>query len=118
MNATSLGKAMIARDAMALRAMAQDILRDPRGIIPYFPDSTEASTAERAGAAAVLDLLATRSGVAVPDWVKSVPPLDPPMFAVATAETMPRLRALCLAESPEPLRRRGFHAPPDFLTFA
>jgi hypothetical protein len=40
------------------------------------------------------------------------------MFVVKSAETMPRLRHLCETQSPEPLRRRGFLAPPDFLTFA
>ncbi len=31
--------------------------------------------------------------------------------------TMKYLWALCEAESPEPLRKRGFYAPPDYLAF-
>jgi hypothetical protein len=31
---------------------------------------------------------------------------------------MPRLRRLCESEGPEPLRRRGLFAPPEFLTHA
>jgi hypothetical protein len=43
--------------------------------------------------------------------------LDGPSW-VAAAETLPRLRRLCEEEGPEPLRRRGLLAPPDFLTAA
>ena len=38
--------------------------------------------------------------------------IPPPAFQDA------RLRALCEAESPEPLRKRFLYAPPNFLEFA
>jgi hypothetical protein len=41
-----------------------------------------------------------------------------PLALAAGVVELPRLRRLCEEEGPEPLRRRGFLAPPEFLTFA
>jgi hypothetical protein len=58
------------------------------------------------------------------DWSRATEPqgLDAIASALAAGlvevEALPRLRRLCEQEGPEPLRRRGLLAPPDFLTAA
>lgn len=69
-------------------------------------------------AAGVVELLAGRARQAPPTWTSRVPPLGQPFFLVRSAMSMPRLRRTCELEGPEPLRRRGLLAPPDFLTAA
>jgi hypothetical protein len=69
-------------------------------------------------AAGVIELLASRAGETPPAWTAKIPPAPKRIFLVRAAETMPRLRALCEREGPEPLRRRGLLAPPEFLTVA
>jgi hypothetical protein len=69
-------------------------------------------------AAGVTELLASRAGQAPPSWTAKVPASPQQRFLVRAAETMPRLRRLCESEGPEPLRRRGLFAPPEFLTHA
>ena len=53
-----------------------------------------------------------------PSWTSAVPAVPERIFLVRAAESLPRLRRLCEEEGPEPLRRRGLLAPPDFLTAA
>jgi hypothetical protein len=48
-------------------------------------------------------------------WIFS---LKEPVYLVNAAIKMPRLRILCEEQSPEPLRKRGFLAPPNFLESA
>ena len=69
-------------------------------------------------AAALLELLAQRTGRPAPQWTRDIGAVPTPMFLLEAAVRMPRLRLLCESESPEPLRKRGLYAPPDFLTFA
>src|SRR5688500_9264033 len=69
-------------------------------------------------AAGVAELLASRAGQAPPVWTAAVPGVDEPLFLVRAAARMPRLRASCETEGPEPLRKRRLLAPPDFLTAA
>jgi hypothetical protein len=54
----------------------------------------------------------------VPAWTQQVPPLAVPFLLVKAFATLPRLRQACEEEGPEPLRRRGLLAPPDFLRTA
>jgi hypothetical protein len=57
----------------------------------------------------------------VQDFVRDHPVIGPvpePVFLLESATRMKRLRILCETEAPEPLRKRGLFAPPDFLTFA
>ncbi len=69
-------------------------------------------------AAGLLEVMSGRHGSRAPEWTSAVPPAPRPVFLVRAAETLPRLRRLCEEEGPEPLRRRGLLAPPDFLTAA
>jgi hypothetical protein len=68
--------------------------------------------------ASLLELFAARLGHLAPAWTKTIGPLPKPIFLLKAATTMKRLRELCEAESPEPLRKRGFYAPPNYLEFA
>jgi hypothetical protein len=65
-----------------------------------------------------VELLALRSGQKPPQWTKDVGALPEPFYLLKAAANMKRLRALCETQAPEPLRKRGFYAPPNFLEFA
>ena len=71
---------------------------------------------ELAVAAGVVELLAQRMGQPPPLWTRDVGPSPTRLYLVRAAESMPRLRALCEREGPEPLRKRHILAPPEFLT--
>jgi hypothetical protein len=69
-------------------------------------------------AAALVEVMSGRHGSEPPPWTSTVPAAPQRVFLVRAAETLPRLRRLCEQEGPEPLRKRGLLAPPDFLTAA
>jgi hypothetical protein len=46
-----------------------------------------------------------------------IPGLPESLFLVKAAARMPRLRAACERESPEPLKKRNLLAPSNFLHF-
>ena len=112
-----LACAAIGREALTLRVLAQDLLRQQ-------PDASSwrrpASTDPRvlAVAAALTELLALRTGQRPPSWTALVGPLSEPLFLLRAAEKFPRLRKLCEEEAPAPLRTRCILAPPNFLEFA
>jgi hypothetical protein len=117
MNVLDLVKALLSYDALTARQWVADAERSgfawsnvpaPSGLDP---------TAS-ALAAGVTELLAFRAGQSPPAWTAKIPPAPERIFLVRAAETMPRLRELCEREGPEPLRRRGLLAPPEFLTSA
>lgn len=117
MDLLDLVKALLSYDTLAARQWVADAERSgfswssvpaPKGLDP---------TAS-ALAAGVTELLAARAGQKPPHWTASVPAAPERLFLVRSATLMPRLRKTCELESPEPLRRRGLLAPPDFLTIA
>ena len=65
-----------------------------------------------------VELFADRRNEPPPAWTRDIGPVARPLYLVAAAESMKRLRRLCLAESPEPMRRRRLYAPPNFLEMA
>lgn len=67
--------------------------------------------------ASLLELFALRLGQDAPDWTQTIGPIPEPVYLLKAAATMKRLRELCETESPEPLRKRGFYAPPNYLEF-
>ncbi len=69
-------------------------------------------------ASSFVELFALRLAQSPPDWTRSVGALSEPIYLVKAAAIMKRLRTLCETEAPEPLRKRGFYAPPNFLEFA
>ena len=117
MKLSDLIRALVRRDALAARQWIADATRagwdwssvdEPRGLDPT----------SRAVAAAVVEMMAERRHSRAPSWTAAVPPAPQPLCLVRAAESLPRLRRLCEEEGPEPLRKRGILAPPDFLTVA
>lgn len=112
-----LAEAALAGEAMELRALAQDWLREnPRISDCRMPDAVDGDTL--ATAAGLVELLALRAGQQPPHWTARIGRVRHPIFLVKAAQTMRRLREACENESPLPLRRRGLYAPADFLSFA
>src|SRR5262245_43664074 len=110
-----LALALLNCDNLLLRSLAQDAMTKYPDISNW-PQPSSADPALRAAAAAIAELLAARYDQPAPLWTESVAPLREPMFVIKAAKTMRRLRTLCETESPPPLKKRGFYAPPDFLT--
>ena len=68
-------------------------------------------------AAAIVELLAQQRQQRSPTWTQSVGAVSPPVYLLKSAHKMRRLREMCQAEAPEPLRRHGFYAPANYLEF-
>jgi len=112
-----LAEAALQRDNLSLRSQVQDFVRDhPQLTAISRPQSDNQQILGIA--AALLELLAERTGKPAPAWTRDIGAVPEPVFLLEAAMRMKRLRALCEAESPEPLKKRGLYAPPDFLTFA
>jgi hypothetical protein len=105
------------RDALAVREWVQDARREGL-VLSELPPPVGLDEVEQALAASAVELLARQWSQEPPSWSKDVGPSPVPVFLVAAAERMPRLRRLCELEGPEQLRKRGFYAPPEFLAFA
>ena len=112
-----MAEAALARDSLRLRSLVQDWVRSgiPTESLPC-PKPAEANIL--AVSAALAELLALRQGQLPPAWTQEIGALAEPFFLVASAASMKHLRALCEAQSPEPLRKRRLYAPPHFLEFA
>ncbi len=117
MDLSDLVHAILGFDALSARQWLADAQRAgfvwAETPVPVGLDATELATA-----AGVAELLAGRAGQKPPGWAASVPPAPERLFLVRAAASMPRLRSLCEQEGPEPLRRRGLLAPPEFLSIA
>lgn len=117
MRLSDLVRALVAFDALAARQWVADSVRE--GIVwASVPMPTDLDPMSLSVAAGVTELLAVRAGQAPPTWTRGIEAVSTPMFLVRSAATMPRLRKLCEQEGPEPLRRRGIFAPPEFLQVA
>jgi hypothetical protein len=117
MELKDLVRAILRFDTLAVRQWLADAARS--GLVwTELPAPTGLDATELATAAGVAELLASRAGEAAPEWAANVPAAPQVLFLVRAASTMPRLRAACEHEGPEPLRRRGLLAPPDFLRIA
>lgn len=109
-----VAEAVLKGDGIIARSLVQDFFRE----CPHLVDIPKPQVDDvrlLAAAAALLELFASRLGQEAPAWTKDVGPLPEPIFLLKSATTMKRLRDLCKAESPEPLRKRGFYAPPNYL---
>lgn len=112
-----IARAALDGEGLALRALTQDFLRgQPR--LSECPRPQTADLRLLAACASLIELFAARRGQPPPAWAAEVTPLAESVFLVRAALHMKRLRRLCETESPAPLRKRGFLAPPNFLEFA
>jgi hypothetical protein len=112
-----LAEAALNRESLMLRSLTQDLLREN----PNLSECPKPQTKDLrilAAAASLVELLALRLRQAPPNWTKDIGALSEPVYLLKAAESMKRLRALCETGAPEPLRKRGFYAPPNFLEFA
>ena len=117
MDLEDLVRALLSFDALAVRQWLADAQRSGLDW-SQVPAPKGLNATELAAAAGVAELLASRTGQTPPDWTASVPPAPEKLYLVRAASSMPRLRSLCEQEGPEPLRRRGLLAPPEFLSVA
>ena len=109
-----LAEAALAGEALALRSLSQDWLREN----PQIADCTRPCSIDPqvlAVAASLAELFADRAGQPPPHWSREIGPLAQPRYLVRAAETMKRLRRMCEVESPPSLRRRNLFAPAEFL---
>jgi hypothetical protein len=112
-----LARAALSGESLKLRSLCHDLLNEYAPLSNCPPtQSTDHKIA--AAAASLIELLALRTNQEPPKWTASVEGLDEPIFLVRAAMKMRHLRELCENESPEPLRRRGLLAPPNFLETA
>ena len=114
---TEVVDAALSRDGLWLSGATQEFLR----CTPNLFDVSQPDGLSDRGlvvAAALVELLALRTGQQAPAWTARVGGLPEPLFLVAEAEQMKNTRIMCEQESPEPLRKRKLLAPPQFLTWA
>ena len=112
-----LAEAVLKKEGIIIRSLVQDFFREnPRLADIHRPSVDDVHIL--AASASLLELFASRLGQQAPTWTKTIGPLPEPMFLLKAAVTMKHLRELCERESPEPLRKRGFYAPPNYLEFA
>ena len=117
MNLPDLVRALLSFDALAARQWVADSQRE--GFMwAAVPAPTDLDAVGLGVAAGIAELLAGRAGQVPPAWTSAVEGAPGPVCLVKAARTMPRLRKLCEEEGPEPLRRRGILAPPEFLRVA
>ncbi|MCG3196982.1 MAG: hypothetical protein GHCLOJNM_01463 [bacterium] len=112
-----LAAAVLAHDCLKVRGLAQDLTRETADFSTLEPP-TSADMRIRAVAASLIELFAQRAKQPPPTWSVETPGLGESIFLVESAGKMQRLRKLCEAESPEPLKKRGLLAPPNYLEFA
>ncbi|MCP5100726.1 MAG: hypothetical protein GY943_34690 [Chloroflexi bacterium] len=110
-------QAALAQEALLLRSLVQQFLRsNPR--FEELPVFNMEDPIKFALAAAIIELLAEQTKQIPPSWTVDAGSLPEPMFLLKSAAKMKRLRQLCVEESPLPLKKRGFYAPPNYLSFA
>ena len=112
-----LAAAALNGESLLLRSLTQDLLREQ----PRLSDCPKPQTADPrllAASASLVELFALRLGQTPPLWTQDVGALPEPVYLLKAAANMKRLRVLCETQAPEPLRKRGFYAPPNFLEFA
>jgi len=112
-----LAETALRRDSLHLRSLVHDFVRDhPQ--LATIPRPRTDNPQILGTAAALLELLAQRTTQPAPAWTREIGAVPEPMFLLEAASRMHRLRVLCEAESPEPLRKRGLYAPPVCFVLA
>jgi hypothetical protein len=109
-----IARSAISGDALATRSLLQDWLATgpefARIAMPVSDDPTELALS-----AGLVELFATRTNQPPPAWTASIGPATAPVYLLRSAIKMKRLRQMCEAESPPPLRSRLFFAPANYL---
>ena len=111
-----LAEAALNGESLLLRSLTQDLMHE-HPILSNCPKPRTDDPRVLAAAASLVELLSLRVGQSPPAWANQVGALGEPIYLVKAAASMKHLRLLCETEAPEPLRKRGFYAPPNFLEF-
>jgi hypothetical protein len=112
-----LVEAVLNGEGLTVRSLVRDLFNE-RPCLADIPKPSVDDEHILAVSASLLELFASRWGQDAPAWTKDIDPLPEPIYLLKSATTMKRLRKFCKQESPEPLRKRGFYAPPNYLDFA
>lgn len=112
-----LAEAALNGESLLLRSLTQDLLREQPSLNEH-PKPITSDLRLLAASASLVELLALRLSQMPPSWAKDVGALPEPIHLLKAAASMKRLRELCETQAPEPLLKRGFYAPPNFLEFA
>ena len=112
-----LAAAALSGDALGLRALAAQFLAEATDFEREPPPSSR-DPKIRAVSAALIELFAERAGTTAPNWSGKIGSAGSPLFLIASAAKMPRLRELCERESPRPFRSRGIFVTPNYLESA
>lgn len=108
-----LATAALNRESLRLRSLTQDLLRETSRLIDIPRPGTE-DPRLLAAAASLVELFAVRLHQEPPAWAGEVGPLPEPIFLLAAAARLKRLRVLCEREAPEPLANEGSMRLPIF----
>lgn len=112
-----IAEAVLQGDGLLARSLVQDFVRS-QPVLAEIPRPKTTNNHLLAMTASLVELLAQRLNQSAPAWTATIGPTDTRTFPVQAAQKMKRLRELCQQESPEPLRKRGFYAPPGYFEFA
>ena len=112
-----LATAALEGHALLLRSLVHDWLEENPSL-KNIPEPNSIDQNVLIVAAGLIELFAERLNQQAPQWINRVGAASQPVYLVKAAQTMPRLRELCLIESPFPLRRRNLFAPPTYLQSA
>jgi hypothetical protein len=110
----NITRSAICGDALLTRSLVLDWLAtSPR--FSEVPKPQVENATELAVSAGLVELLADRFKQSAPAWAAEVGPAPEPTHLLRSAKTMPRLRKMCEAESPLPLKRRLVYVPANYL---
>lgn len=111
-----IAQAALVGEALEVRHLTMDFLSQTPDLTAItYPDTTDVQLL--AAVASLLELLAQRQQQQPPTWTQQIGPLSSPIYLLKSAAKMNRLREMCQREAPEPLRKRGFYAPANYLEF-
>ena len=114
LNILDLVHSVLANEDLAARQWVKDARR--LGLVwSEVPSPVGASAVELSLSAALVKLFAQRANGAPPPWVGSVGPA-PSQVVLSRYASLPRVLARLLNEAPDPLRKRNFLAPADYLS--
>ena len=117
MDIRELVRSILDGDLLAARQWVSDAQREHL-VWNVIPKPIEVSAKELTVAAAMLELLATRSGGQPPSWTSTIGAAQEQLVLDPGLETMPRSFAQAKVDAPAPLRRRNLVALPGFLDVA